>query len=78
MRRIPPTSGYSPSWASPLRPSRHGSRPPARRGANVPLGEAMALTGHRSVQTAVRDFQAGAVEKYHAENILGSDSLDKP
>jgi site-specific recombinase XerD len=28
---------------------------------NVPLGEAMALTGHRSVQTAVRYFQAGAV-----------------
>jgi hypothetical protein len=31
---------------------------------NVPSGEAMALTGHRSVQTAVRYFQAG--------NLLGS------
>jgi integrase len=39
---------------------------------NVPLGEAMALTGHRSVQTAVRYFQAGAVEKSQAANLLGS------
>jgi hypothetical protein len=39
---------------------------------NVPLGEAMALTGHRSVQTAVRYFQAGAVEKSQAGNLLGS------
>jgi integrase len=40
---------------------------------NVPLGEAMALTGHRSVQTAVRYFQAGAVEKSRAGNLLGNE-----
>jgi integrase len=39
---------------------------------NVPLGEAMALTGHRSVQTAVRYFQAGAVERSQAGNLLGN------
>ena len=39
---------------------------------NVSLGEAMALTGHRSVQTAVRYFQAGAVEKSQAGNLLGT------
>jgi integrase len=43
---------------------------------NVPLGEAMALTGHRSVQTAVRYFQAGAVEKSQAGNLLGSGSRE--
>ncbi len=37
---------------------------------NVPLAEAMALTGHRSVQTAVRYFQTGAVEKSKAANLL--------
>jgi integrase len=43
---------------------------------NVPLGEAMALTGHRSVQTAVRYFQAGAVEKSQAGNLLGNGTRD--
>ncbi len=38
---------------------------------NVALGEAMALTGHRSVQTAVRYFQSGAVENSRAGNLLG-------
>jgi hypothetical protein len=37
---------------------------------NVPLAEAMALTGHRSVQTAVRYFQTGAVENAKAANLL--------
>ena len=39
---------------------------------NVPLGEAKALTGHRSVQTALY-FQAGAVEKSQAGNLLGHE-----
>ena len=45
---------------------------------NVPLGEAMALTGHRSVQTAIRYFQTGAVEKARAGNLLGSVSPAEP
>lgn len=40
---------------------------------NVPLGEAMALTGHRSVQTVMRHFQTGAVQQAKAANLL-SDS----
>lgn len=36
----------------------------------VPLGEAMALTGHRSVQTAMRYFQSGAVQKGRAAQLL--------
>jgi integrase len=43
---------------------------------NVPLAEAMALTGHRSVQTAVRYFQTGAVEKSRAGNLLGTPASD--
>lgn len=37
---------------------------------NVPLAEAMALTGHRSVQTALRYFQTGAVQQTRAANLL--------
>jgi integrase len=37
---------------------------------NVPLADAMALTGHRSVQTAMRYFQTGAVEQSRAANLL--------
>ena len=37
---------------------------------NVPLGEAMALTGHRSIQTAMRYFQAGAVQESRAADLL--------
>jgi integrase len=44
---------------------------------DIPLAEAMALTGHRSVQTAVRYFQAGAVEKSRAGNLLGTRTPDK-
>jgi integrase len=36
----------------------------------VPLGEAMALTGHRSVQTAMRYFQSGSVQHTRAANFL--------
>lgn len=39
----------------------------------VPLGETMALTGHRSVQTAMRYFQSGAVQHTRAANLLGND-----
>lgn len=41
---------------------------------NIPLGEAMALTGHRSVQTAIKYFQVGQVEKSRAANLLGNDA----
>lgn len=37
---------------------------------NVPLGEAMALTGHRSVTTLLKYFQAGAVLKTRAADLL--------
>ncbi len=37
---------------------------------NVPLAEAMALTGHRSVQTALRYFQTGAVQQTRAAHLL--------
>jgi len=43
---------------------------------NVPLAEAMALTGHRSVQTALRYFQTGAVQETRAANLLGDHSRD--
>lgn len=36
----------------------------------VPLGEAMALTGHRSVQTAMRYFQGGASQEMQAAHLL--------
>lgn len=44
---------------------------------NVPLAEAMALTGHRSVATALRYFQTGAVEKSRAGNLLNAVAGDK-
>jgi len=37
---------------------------------NVPLAEAMALTGHRSIQTALRYFQTGAVQQTRAATLL--------
>ena len=43
---------------------------------NVPLAEAMALTGHRSVQTALRYFQTGVVQETRAANLLGGHSRD--
>lgn len=37
---------------------------------NVPLADAMALTGHRSVQTALHYYQPGAVQNSRAANLL--------
>jgi site-specific recombinase XerC len=37
---------------------------------SVPMGDAMALTGHRSVQTFVRYFQPGKVSRLQAANLL--------
>jgi len=44
---------------------------------NVPLAEAMALTGHRSVQTALRYFQTGAVQQTRAANLLQKSDRDE-
>jgi integrase len=38
---------------------------------NVPLKDAMALTGHRSVQTFLRYFQPGNVQRSAAAHLLG-------
>lgn len=40
---------------------------------NVPLGEAMGLTGHRSMQTFLRYFRSGTVQTTKAANLM-SDS----
>jgi integrase len=40
---------------------------------NVPIKEAMGLTGHRSLVTFMRYFQTGAVQQSKAANLL-SDS----
>ena len=45
---------------------------------NVPLGEAMALSGHRSVSTAMRYFQVGAVQSTRAAQLLEETSSDVP
>jgi len=39
----------------------------------VPLADAMALTGHRSVNTILRYFQAGAVEETKAARLMEVD-----
>jgi integrase len=44
----------------------------------VPLAEAMALTGHRSVQTALKYFQTGAVQHTRAANLLGTSPPEEP
>ena len=44
---------------------------------NVPLAEAMALTGHRSVQTALHYYQPGAAQHTRAANLL-PDSPKEP
>jgi integrase len=41
---------------------------------NVPLGEGMALTGHRSAQTVMRYFQTGAIQQTRAANLLQDSS----
>jgi integrase len=40
---------------------------------NVPLGDSMAMTGHRSVQTVMRYFQTGAIGQTRAARLLGDD-----
>jgi hypothetical protein len=37
---------------------------------NIALAEAMALTGHRSVQTALHYYQPGAVQHTRTANLL--------
>ena len=37
---------------------------------NVPMREAMAMTGHRSLATFLRYFQTGAVQHTKAANLL--------
>ena len=41
---------------------------------NVPLREATALTGHRSVQTVMRYFQTGAVQQTKAASLLNDSN----
>lgn len=43
---------------------------------NVPMKEAMALTGHRSVQTFLRYFHAGAVQHSRAANLFEASPAD--
>jgi integrase len=45
---------------------------------NVPLAEVMALTGHRSVHTALRYFQTGAVQEARAANLLAGSAKKGP
>lgn len=40
----------------------------------VPLGEAMALTGHRSVQTFLRYFKSETVQNTHAATLMGDST----
>jgi integrase len=40
---------------------------------NVPLGDTMAMTGHRSIQTVMRYFQTGAIGQIRAARLLGDD-----
>lgn len=41
---------------------------------NVPIAEAMGLTGHRSLVTFMRYFQSGAVQSSAAADLLGAQS----
>jgi integrase len=41
---------------------------------NVPLGEAMGLTGHRSTQTFLRYFRSGTVQTTKAANLMGDST----
>lgn len=41
---------------------------------NVPLGDTMAVTGHRSVQTVMRYFQTGAISKNRVARLLSDDT----
>jgi len=42
---------------------------------NVPIAEVMGLTGHRSLVTFMRYFQAGAVQSSAAAGLLGAQSI---
>lgn len=42
----------------------------------VPLGEVMAMTEHRSVNTVMGYFQAGSLLGSRAANLMGSESVD--
>ena len=41
---------------------------------NVPLAEAMGLTGHRSMQTFLRYFRSGTVQTTKAANLMGDST----
>jgi integrase len=41
---------------------------------NVPLGEAMGLTGHRNAQTFLRYFKTGVVQNTQAANLMGDST----
>jgi integrase len=41
---------------------------------NIPLGDTMAMTGHRSVQTVMRYFQSGSIGETRAARLLGEES----
>jgi integrase len=41
---------------------------------NVPLGEAMGLTGHRSLQVFLRYFRVGAVQNTQAADLMGNSN----
>jgi integrase len=41
---------------------------------NVPLGEAMGLTGHRSVQTFLRYFKSGTAQNTQAADLMGNST----
>ena len=43
---------------------------------NIPLGDTMAMTGHRSIQTVMRYFQSGAIGESRAARLLDDDSLE--
>jgi integrase len=43
---------------------------------NVPIREAMGLTGHRSLVTFLRYFQTGAVQHSAAANLMADDKTD--
>jgi hypothetical protein len=40
---------------------------------NIPLGDTMAMTWHRSIQTVMRYFQTGAIGQTRAARLLGDD-----
>jgi hypothetical protein len=43
---------------------------------NIPLGDTMAMTGHRSIQPVMRCFQTGAIGQTRAAWLLGNDPSD--